>query len=408
MPPKKKAKTESLPISSTSWQYIDDEDGWTPFAEDDILEIEKHYRTAVSSATTTNLTFNKGFGTKYTFDFGKMTQRNEDTQRTRFICRIASADEYQWEWEDDMKLFVQFFERDGQTIEKLFQTGHGKTMATSELSWNEGFDSRYLFCFECKDGVIAGTQTNEQSGTTRKIRRILKKVPWDVKGFGVSGEKPPVSAETTDVAVSVSKAAAPPHWTDVKTLEKAALGSFDLAQVGLKTEEAGTLIASFHAALPAAKIISISRIQNPLLWSFYALCRENIKQRNSGDAREAFLSYGERSKANMNTICKYGFDVRVAENGALGQGLYFGTSPTYCDVGRCFLNADGSKEIFVCRAAVGSVALGATGLRRPPPKDPKKPTLDLYDSCANSTTDATIRVFFNNSQVYPEYIVRYI
>jgi len=49
--------------------------------------------------------------------------------------------------------------------------------------------------------------------------------------------------------------------------------------------------------------------------------------------------------------------------------------------------------------------LGKKGLNRPPFIDPNDESKGLYESCTNETKDMFI--FFENSQIYPEYIIYY-
>ena len=55
------------------------------------------------------------------------------------------------------------------------------------------------------------------------------------------------------------------------------------------------------------------------------------------------------------------------------------------------------------RGVCGRSTQGYEGLRRPPLIDATDPTRGFYDSCFNNARDMTI--IFDNSQVYPDYIV---
>ena len=55
------------------------------------------------------------------------------------------------------------------------------------------------------------------------------------------------------------------------------------------------------------------------------------------------------------------------------------------------------------RTVCGKSTVGRQGLTRPPPIDPNDIHKGLYNSCTNSDQDMFI--IFENSQVYPEYIV---
>ena len=59
--------------------------------------------------------------------------------------------------------------------------------------------------------------------------------------------------------------------------------------------------------------------------------------------------------------------------------------------------------VMYSRGVCGRATQGHEGLRRPPLIDPRDPSTGFYDSCYNDFKDMTI--IFDNSQVYPEYIV---
>lgn len=450
MAPKKKARTESA-----SWQYEGD-DGWEQFPDADMTLLEKEYTSKgpVGVLNTTALTFNKGYTTTYTFNFGAMTQRNQDSGKERKIRRVAPLSECQWEWKDDSGLFVPFYDDDSVEIERLFALyGTGTTQKTKNLSFNKGYDSMYAFTFtttastDATPAATTGTQKNEDSGKVRELRRIQKKLPWSIEGFGISGKVLPTLAEaaaalaaaaaptvpavasaapTAPATVLAPAAAAtepaaaapqlarastlslPAHWTS-KGCAFDASGNYNAVPVAAASEEfnaiGGAVASTVGKKVTVTKVV---RIENVTLWTFYAMTRAHISKRNGDNPNERLVFYGERSAANIKTIHKFGFDTRVAEDGNFGIGLYFGVHASFCDSGRCLQNPDGSKEVLVCRAALGASAKGAKTIRRPPPKDPKKPTMDLFDSCCDDKDPASLYVLFNNSQAYPEYIVTYV
>lgn len=427
MPPKKKARTDVA-----SWECEND-DGWDAYAAADVSLIEAEYIKGVPSFTTSKLTFNKGFGSQYTFDFGAMTQVNNDSKKQRKIRRVAPIGECQWEWKDDSGLFVPFYDEDSVEIERLYAIhGVGKSQKTKKLTFNKGYDSMYVFTFAATlspdgDGsksTITGTQKNEDSGTLRELRRIQKKLPWSTEGFGISGAKlpppstlllGPAAATPTDegtagVLTRSATLGIPPHWTAKASHVFDPSGGHSVVPVAPGTEEFNTIAGAVVSTMGKTVVVSkISRLENMTLWTFYALTRDQVAKRTGGNGNpnEKLLFYGERDAKNIHTIQRFGFDTRVAEDGAFGIGLYFGAHSRFCDSGRCLQHADGSKDVLVCRATLGEVAPGAKSIRRPPPRDPKKPTLELFNSCTDSKDPHELYVLFSNSQAYPEYVVTY-
>lgn len=442
MPAKKKAR-----VDAAVWECQSD-DGWTPFATEDIKLLETEYAKGGSSFVTSDLSFNKGFPTKYTFDFVQMIQTNNDSKKTRAVRRMAPLSEAVWEWKDDSGLFVAFYDDDSTEIERMYVTTDiGKPVKTKDLSFNKGYGTQYTFVFARAETaavppatkpklVISGTQKNEESGKVRELRRVTKKEPWSVEGFGIAGAMSlpteaalvvaPIVAESATTAapttttttaaeavppalVKASTLSLPPHWKTTQGSFKE-LGANSLVEVAAGTEEYQVIGNSVLSTLGhSAKISRIVRIENATLWTFYAMTKSHIAKRcPGGDPVEKLLFYGERNEKNMETIGKLGFDIRIAEDGNFGIGLHFGVQASYCDTGRCLQKPDGSKHVFVCRATLGMSAKGAKSIRRPPPKDPKKPTMDLYDSCFDQETNPNLYILFNNSQAYPEYIVSYV
>ena len=449
MPPKKKVKADAA-----SWEWLDDDNNWNAFDAVDSQCIEAGYSTGAKNLVTSDLTFNKGFSTKYTFDFSKMTQINGDSGKSRAMRRIAPPGEFSWEWLDDAGVFVPFYDEDNELIEKLsLQAGidTGKEAKTKALSFNKGYGSQYVFTFKSgtdTDGKpqTVGSQKNMDSGRVRDIRRIQKKSAWDAKGFGIAAKgaveeaakaakkaeaeassedsgargklakepskgkvAAPAGGFTGSGALGSTGIATPGYWSSATALGKGTLGAFSEVSVDLKSEEgkeiANLIADQFKASGKSVSIDEVERVENATLWTFYALTRAHVAKRNDGDPKEKRMFYGDHNKTNMATICKLGFDTRVAPNGSYGQGLYFrtnapATDPMCCKVGK-------QKQIFVVRAAVGAFAPGTSGMRRPPPKDPKKPSGDIFDSCVDKVADPGIHVFFTSSQMYPEYVVTY-
>ena len=62
--------------------------------------------------------------------------------------------------------------------------------------------------------------------------------------------------------------------------------------------------------------------------------------------------------------------------------------------------------IIYSRAICGRSTPGRGGLKRPPYIDPKDINKGLYDSCVGGQ-DGSSFVIFDNSQVYPEYVLFY-
>eukprot|EP01059_Diplonema_ambulator_P028341 TRINITY_DN47119_c0_g1_i1.p1 TRINITY_DN47119_c0_g1~~TRINITY_DN47119_c0_g1_i1.p1 ORF type:complete len:409 (+),score=156.70 TRINITY_DN47119_c0_g1_i1:50-1276(+) len=408
MPPKKKQKTESMP-AGVSWMYKDDKK-WKEYALEDQMMLEKAYggmRGGEKVMETKKLSFNKEFGSVYKFDFKNWTQLNKDSNNVRKIMRCVedesdeeskegSDDEsgVQWEVQDNHGMWTPFYDEDNDLIEGAFKKKSKKAFKTTDLTFNKGYDSTYSFDF--KDM----TQTNEDSGNVRTIRRNLNGKPkaWKVKGYGISGSTGP----KPDAPASIL--AYPDTW------EKQKDPMIDLFEVKKGTPEYdNTLVDFFKTLKKKVTVKKLERIQNYALWPFYALNRDKITKANGKHGcNEKMLFHGARVKANMDCIMKYGFDTRVANAGLCGTGTYFAVNATYSDSGYVYRAPDGTKEMFICRVLVGRFALKQGNDRRPPPLDPKKPNDGLYDSVVDNMKSPVMHVVFYDHQAVPEYIVHYM
>ena len=114
------------------------------------------------------------------------------------------------------------------------------------------------------------------------------------------------------------------------------------------------------------------------------------------------------SPSAVEAICKQNFDWRLHGKNATkyGEGSYFALNSSYSDA-YATQDDSSSKFMFVAKVLVGSYTMGHSSYRRPPQKDPRNPTSDLYDSCVDDTSSPSIFVIFDTDQFYPEYIIEY-
>lgn len=344
-----------------------------------------------------------------------------------------------WEWKDDAGLFVAFYDEDNAVIESAWRVLAHPSLAwtaafvTTKLSWNVGFDSKYTFTFgRNAAGEITGVQKNEDSGTERVIHRIphdIATAVWDMShGFGIAGVAAPTIESVKAVAVAAAAEAegtAPPPAVDLSIFDVPSYWAPQTTtneRFRLKedSEEFKKATETFLKTLNQAKckIHWVERIQNTTLWRFYALSRYRVATRNKGNANEMNLFHGARVRENMQAIENYGFDMRVARSGSVGIGIYFAVNSSYSNGGYVLRNPDNSREMFVCRVAVGDHVQGKHGLKRPPVRQSKKAKKaagavgieaeheDLYDAVHNGKP-ISMYVVFDNSQAYPEYVIKY-
>lgn len=179
MPPKKtKASEAGAAWAAASkkakkadpiWEWKDGK-AWKEFVKEDCAMLEEHYTKGGPKAKflTTEFSFNKGFDTKYSLNFEKMTQMNMTSKTIREIRRkdISSPATTAsiWEFWSDQGAWVPFVAEDGKLLEEAFGSGCTPFL-TKKLTFNVGFDSLYIYDFDVMN------QVNSDSGTSRKIQR---------------------------------------------------------------------------------------------------------------------------------------------------------------------------------------------------------------------------------------------
>ena len=63
--------------------------------------------------------------------------------------------------------------------------------------------------------------------------------------------------------------------------------------------------------------------------------------------------------------------------------------------------------MFYARVLTGVYTKGYQGLKVPPPKDPSKSTVILYDSVVNNMKAPDMYVVFTDAQCYPDYLITF-
>ncbi|XP_022605370.1 poly [ADP-ribose] polymerase 11-like [Seriola dumerili] len=165
-------------------------------------------------------------------------------------------------------------------------------------------------------------------------------------------------------------------------------------------------------------IVSISRIQNLDLWEMYC-CKKKQLMRIQGvkEIQERRLFHGTDIK-NVDSICKYNFDVRLAgqHGNVYGKGVYFAKHATYADkysksstdplplyVGGTGSVLRDTKIVFLARVMIGKSIVGQSDFRKPDDRSPE----NSHDSCVDVKKHPNIFVIFDSNQIYPEYLIQY-
>lgn len=432
MPAKKKQRTETpkqLPI-------------WQIFLGTHYANLDTETTNALEKARedkNPNPTINI-MNIPHNFDLTKMEM--VDTTNPGATMTIRRVQRGVWEYPDDQDTYVALYDEDNDLIEAAWRAQTlnptNTPFQTKDLSWNKGYDTLYTYTFS--DAAVfppTAEQKNEDSGRVRKFRRLdpdSTQIVWDVKNFGIANmqlptiitpDAAPAPAATADedgssAAQPDASAAAPaPAPNTVKVVTEDMLkvpdtwepqtANFQRFPIAKGCAEYDSIIDPFLKRLKnnKAEVVSLERLQNSMLWKFYALTRYRVAMRNSGNPNEKYLYHGARVRENMDAIMNFGFDMRVARNGLAGVGIYFAVHSSYSNCGYVLYDpATKTKEMFVCRVTVGSCTKGKSGMVRPPPKSKKKADQgDLYDSVHNN--EDVMYIVFDNTQAYPEYLIKY-
>uniref|UniRef100_A0A3Q1GDD0 Poly [ADP-ribose] polymerase n=1 Tax=Acanthochromis polyacanthus TaxID=80966 RepID=A0A3Q1GDD0_9TELE len=163
-------------------------------------------------------------------------------------------------------------------------------------------------------------------------------------------------------------------------------------------------------------ILSIFRIQNMDLWELFCRKKQQLMRIHGvKDIQEKRLFHGTNI-TNVDTICKYNFDLRLAgQHGSVfGKGIYFAIHASYADKysqsSTDPLPVDGwnahnrrTKIMFLARVIVGTSTVGGEDFRKPDHESPE----NTHDSCVNDINNPSIFVIFDPNQIYPEYLIHY-
>ncbi|XP_026003572.1 poly [ADP-ribose] polymerase 11-like [Astatotilapia calliptera] len=166
-------------------------------------------------------------------------------------------------------------------------------------------------------------------------------------------------------------------------------------------------------------ILSINRIQNLDLWELYCRKKKQLMRiQGIKEIQERQLFHGTDIK-NVDYICKYNFDVRLAGQHAhvFGKGIYFAKRAALADRyspssskplpvygGKTQpVHSGETKIIFLARVMTGKPVAGQSHFQKPDHGSPE----NLHDSCVDDVNHPRIFVIFDPNQIYPEYLIQY-
>ena len=160
---------------------------------------------------------------------------------------------------------------------------------------------------------------------------------------------------------------------------------------------------SMTTTAPHIEIIKITRIQNKKLWENYVFERKRLEFK--GNATEKMLFHGTRNNDPQNIYCgiEEGFDVRLANHGMVGKGIYFAEAASYSVGGFAHHKSNGNFDLLYANVLIGNSFDSAGGGNYVmPPLLPNDSNL-RYDSIRTGTN----YTIYNSNRAYPAYLIEY-
>ena len=124
---------------------------------------------------------------------------------------------------------------------------------------------------------------------------------------------------------------------------------------------------------------------------------------------ERTLYYGPERAEDIHRICHDGIDCgnvgAIAKNdNPLGKGGYFHVNAAQADKSSKRAKV---RLVFVVQCLVGRWGQGSPELVSPPAVNPKRPSGQLFDSCADDPRNPKTFVIFDKAQLCPKYLITY-
>ncbi|KAM9334650.1 protein mono-ADP-ribosyltransferase PARP11 [Symphorus nematophorus] len=166
-------------------------------------------------------------------------------------------------------------------------------------------------------------------------------------------------------------------------------------------------------------IVSISRIQNLDLWEIFCRKKKQLMRIQGVKHIEEKRLFHGTDVRNVDNICKYNFDLRLAgQHGHVwGKGIYFAKHASYADNYSSSSpeplplyggqtqggHGENTRIIFLARVMIGKSKVGGKHFQKPD----QGCSENTHDSCVDDIKHPTLFVIFDPNQIYPEYLIQY-
>ncbi|XP_035604913.1 protein mono-ADP-ribosyltransferase PARP12-like isoform X1 [Oncorhynchus keta] len=302
--------------------------------------------------------------------------------KVRRLATVSSLDQpeavlatkWAWYWEEEDECWNAFWSSTMEDLERVY----------SDPSLGSVFEftaGRHTYEVNLEDMI----QSNKSSHTLRWVRRR------PIFNSAIDVQRAICTSNTNTSIV-------PPYWDQSRL---PGIG-FERVMLSSSTGEHEDIKALFEKTVVGFQIHTIERVQNPALWKFYMLQRDQMKS-SLTSINEKQLFHGTDSKY-VDSICRDNFDWRICgKNGtSYGKGSYFARDAQYSHM---YTSQSGLRSMFVCQVLVGDYTVGNSRYEKPPPKETGGSS--FYDSCVDNIQNPRVFVVFETHQVYPEYLIQY-
>ncbi|GLD59823.1 extended synaptotagmin-3-like protein [Lates japonicus] len=155
------------------------------------------------------------------------------------------------------------------------------------------------------------------------------------------------------------------------------------------TTEYNEILKMFQASCNRT-VITIERIQNPVLWKSLQIKKRDMEQRNGHQNNEKRLFHGT-CYTTVNLINEHGFNRSYAGKNAtaLGHGTYFAVNASYSASNTYSRpNQNQEKFMYLCRVLTGDYTQGQQNMIVPPAKGSS--TTQKYDSVVDNQANPSM------------------
>ena len=455
-------KQKLQPATSTDylWLWKKDNGSYEPYSPEVCSCLNQKFNFPLQSSFQLDL--DTGF--TYAFDFCKMMQTNQSTDRQRKIKKVPKESvSTQWYYCNDKKQYLPYTVDQSAALEHMYQA---KSAAPS-LTINNNV---YLFDF-------TGTTMIQKNAKTKQRRNIMREVIHDsvheyvlivqVSGLA-SSLYPSIEQLRSTVSSAIVEKECHLHTSCSTEFKKRLLQNLNKYLVTLSLDqqclklkgtaqyvEKVTLLAEreknleyerqlqeskeiggitydmpqnwdpqsenfqvskvepfsvewnkalepFSKTLSRARVTKLQRIQNKWLWERYCFAKKRMHKANNGSLNEKNLFHGTRDTPPEKVIrSEKGIDFRYSSKGGLwGEGSYFAINASYSDNYSHSVQFSSKKQMLICKVLTGECYNYEHQHNRSLKQPPVKPSTGKY---ALEERYDSVKGFTNGSNIFVVY-----